>query len=172
MLVTVSAAGVGEVATDAPDFDLAGGHWGVRVIGNGVTLVDSLHEVFSGSFSVQTPPGPQPGLGIFNTFVNFVYGQPFDVEVMIEVLATTNASDAQATVTHSRLDFSDTVRISSITLPPGAVLQTASGTLYPLAGASSSVPESDTVLLLAGGIGGLAGLTRLRCPPRPHKLAG
>jgi hypothetical protein len=49
------------------------------VIGNGVTLIDSLNQVFGGSFSVVAPPGQQPGLGTFNTFVNFVYGQPFDV---------------------------------------------------------------------------------------------
>ena len=110
--MTVGASGVGEVATDAPDMSLSGGHWDVRVRVNGIAIIDSLNPVFSGSFAVAKPPGQQAGLGTFTATVNFVYGQPFDADVMLGVFATTNAFDQIARVTHSRLDFSDTLTIT------------------------------------------------------------
>jgi hypothetical protein len=160
-LMKLSATGVGEVATEAPAGTLSGGSWAVRVMGDGIPIIDSLNQVFSGSFAVVAPPGQQAGLGTFIGTVNFVYGQPFDMDVMLSVLATTNASSDIASVTHSRLDFSHTLTITNLALPPGAQLETASGTVYPV-GATSAVPEPGAWLLLAVGIAGLAGLARRR----------
>ena len=60
--MTLSATGVGEVATDAPDRTLSGGDWAVTVMVDGIPIIDSLNQVFSGSFAVVAPPGQQAGL--------------------------------------------------------------------------------------------------------------
>ncbi len=103
------------------------------------------------SFNTGCPAGPT-SFGVSNSgsiLVNFTYGVPFDLGLTLFVL--NNAGGIA--------DFSHTGQLTSVVIPVGASLVSASGTTYSTV---SAVPEPASVTLTALGIAGIVARYRYR----------